>query len=98
MARCTIQKRTVICGGHETFLKQIRKNLDGDIRFIDREQVFPVSLIRHADVVWIQSNAISHKQYNRVMKEARTYRKPIMYFACASAERCAAQLAACDVM
>ena len=98
MKKFSIQKRTVICGGHETFLKELRKNLAGDVRYIDREQLFPLSLIRNADVIWIQSNAIAHMQYGKIMREARAYHKTIMYFACASAERCAAQLAACDVM
>lgn len=98
MRKATIQKRTVICGGHDTFLKQLQRKIDGDIRYIDREQGFSSSLIRNADVIWIQSNAIAHKQYGKIMREARAYHKTIMYFACASAERCAAQLAACDVM
>ena len=73
-------KRTVIFGGHHTFLKEIRKN------------AFNVDIIRNADVVWVQTNCISHTQYARILKTVRSYGTQLCYFSCASARKCAVQI------
>ena len=58
-----VQADTLIFGGHSTWLKAIRQMLKGNVRFIDKDFHFDVSIIRHAERIWIQTNAISHKQY-----------------------------------
>ena len=93
-----VQKDTIVFGGHDTWQKAIKPLLRGSIRFIDRGLVFDTSIIRHVDVVWIQSNAISHKQYYRVVDTARQYSKPVRYFTYASAAKCAEQLAENDTV
>lgn len=87
-----VQKDTIIFGGHATFLKAIRQLLKGNIRYVDREQSFDVTMIRHADVLWIQPNAIAHKQFYKIADEARKYNKPMRYFQYASASKCAEQV------
>ena len=87
-----IQKDTLVFGGHDTWQKAIKPLLHGNIRFIDRDLVFDTSIIRNVDVVWVQSNAISHKQYYRVVDTARQYNKPVRYFTYSSAAKCAEQL------
>ena len=57
------RKRTVIFGGHDTFLKAIRRLLP-DVKYVDAKlMAFSPEIIRNADVVWIQNNCISHSQY-----------------------------------
>ncbi len=87
-----VQKDTIIFGGHATFLKTIRQLLRGNIRYVDREQSFDLTMIRYADVLWIQPNAIAHKQFYKVADEARKYNKPMRYFHYASAAKCAEQI------
>lgn len=54
----TVQKSTVVFGGHETWVKVLKPLLKGDIKFIAKEMKIDVSLVRYADAIWIQCNAI----------------------------------------
>lgn len=86
-------KHRVVCfGGHESFLKTLRPMLP-DVRFIEPENyTFNPDVVRNADIVWIQTNCISHTQYGRVLKLTRQLGIQLRYFAYASAEKCAEQL------
>lgn len=88
----SVIRETLVFGGHESWVKAIKPMLKGNIRFIDREYVFDAAIIRRAEVIWIQTNSISHKQYYRIVDNARLYKKPIRYFGNASALKCAEQL------
>lgn len=88
----TVQKSTVVFGGHETWVKALKPMLKGDIKFIAKEMKIDVSLVRYADVVWIQTNAIPHRSYNSIVNTARKLGKPIRYFTNASAAKCAEQI------
>ena len=73
--------------------KPMKEFLTGDIRFIDRDMVaFDTDIIRYADVIWIQTNAISHKMYYKIMDAVRKWRIPVKYFLYASARKCAEQI------
>lgn len=86
------EKRTVIFGGHKTFLKEIRKRLP-KVKYVNIANYgFNVDIIRNADVVWVQTNCISHTQYARILKAVRTYGVQLRYFSCASARKCAEQI------
>ena len=63
------------------------------VRFFDREMLPDISIIKSADVVWIQANAISHKFYYRIIETARKENISVRYFGTASARKCAEQLA-----
>lgn len=89
------QKRMVVFGGHDTWVKAIKPMLP-TVRFIDKDMKPNADLIRKADIVWIQPNAISHAYYYNIMDVARAHKKQVHYFATASAERCARQLAVQD--
>lgn len=92
-----VQQNTVIFGGHETWLKILRPMLRGNIKFIAKEDLaFDVRVVRNADIIWIQHNAISHSMFYNLVDAARQYGKPVRYFGFASAEKCARQLAAAD--
>ena len=82
----TVQKQTVVFGGHKTWLKAIRPMLEGNIRFYDKNlKTFDQCIINNADSIWIQINAISHSAYYRIIDQARLYNKPVHYFSKASA-------------
>lgn len=85
------EKRLVVFGGHDTWLKAIRPLLP-NVVFVGREQNPSVDTIRGADAVWIQANALSHKHYYKIINVARTNRIPVRYFSYASARKCAEQL------
>ena len=87
-----VQRETIVFGGHETWLKAIKPMLTGNVRFIDKDLIFDTGIIRHVDMIWIQTNALSHSQYGRITDTARIFKKPIRYFTNASATICAEQL------
>ena len=88
-----VTKRLVVYGGHETWRKAMREYLSGDIRYMDKDQaIIDRTVIRNAEVVWIQSNAISHRQYYAIIDEVRKIGVPVRYFLYASARKCAEQV------
>lgn len=87
--------RMVVFGGHDTWLKAIRPMLP-DVEFVPRNQRPNANQIRYADVVWIQPNAIGHKDYYKIIDVVRTNHIPVRYFLYASAEKCAAQIVSED--
>ena len=68
-----------------------------NVKFVDRKTNPDKNLIRYATAVWIQSNAISHKDYYKIVDIARTAGIKYEYFSYASAEKCAEQLALYDM-
>ena len=82
-------------GGHESWRKAIRPMLP-DVRFFDREMLPDINTVKGADIVWIQSNAISHKFFYRIIDVARKENIPVRYFGFASARKCAEQLVLCE--
>lgn len=90
------RKRTVIFGGHDTFLKAIKPMLP-TVRFVDANNlVFNPEIIRNAEVVWIQNNCISHSQYWAIVKNCKLAGIQMRYFGYASAEKCAEQVVEWD--
>lgn len=87
-----VQRSTLVFGGHETWSNAIRRRLQGNVRFIEKDFKFDTSIIRRADVLWVQPNALAHKAYYRIIDTARQYKKPVRYFTKASAYQCAVQL------
>ena len=87
--------RTVVFGGHESWAREIKPKLP-DVRFIDRTMLPNSDMIRRADVVWIQTNALSHAFFYKIIDEVRRYNVPIRYFSYASVSKCAEQLARYD--
>ena len=89
-------QRIVVFGGHDSWAREIKPRLP-DVRFIDRDMVPNADLIRRADIVWIQANALSHSYYYKILDETRKYNIPVRYFSYASALKCAEQLAQQDM-
>lgn len=86
------KKRTVVFGGHDSFLKVFRP-LFPDVRFASPENLtFNPDIIRNADIVWIQNNCISHSQYWSIVKHCKKAGVQMRYFGYSSADKCARQL------
>ncbi|MGX8699304.1 MAG: hypothetical protein ACSW8F_05175, partial [bacterium] len=75
-----VRRSTLVFGGHKSWSREIRQLLRGNIRFIDKDLVFDTGIIRNADVLWIQTNALAHKNYYRIIDAARINKKPVRYF------------------
>ena len=91
------KRRTVVFGGHDSFLRAIKPMLP-DVRFVDASNMtYSPEIIRNADVVWIQNNCISHPQYWSIVKNCKLAGVQMRYFGFASAEKCAEQLVTEDM-
>lgn len=87
-----VKRRIAVFGGHDSWRKAVKPLLPG-ARFYDREDLPDLNIVRGADVVWLQVNAMSHKYYDRIIDAARKNGVPVRYFGSASAKKCAVQLA-----
>lgn len=87
----TTKHRIVVFGGHETWLKAIKPRLP-EVVFVDKTVVPNENMIRKADMIWIQSNAIGHAFYYKILDVTRKWDIPLHYFSFASAYKCAIQL------
>jgi len=91
------RKRTVVFGGHDTFLKAIRPMLP-TVKFVDASRLsFDPGIVRNSEVVWVQNNCISHPQYWSIVKNCKQFGVQLRYFGFASAEKCAEQLVTEDL-
>ena len=87
-----VKRRVAVFGGHDSWRKAVKPMLPG-ARFYDREDLPDLNIVRGADVVWLQVNAMAHKYYDRIIDAARKNDIPVRYFGSASAKKCAIQLA-----
>ncbi len=93
----TTVKRTVVFGGHDSFLRVLRQMLP-DVKYVDADNLtYSPEIIRNADVVWIQNNCISHSQYWSIVKNCKLAGVQMRYFGYAGAEKCAEQLVTEDL-
>ena len=89
-------KQTVVFGGHEAFVKKLKPKFT-NVRFVDPDQYsFSQELVRNAEVIWIQSNCMSHAQYYRILNIARQYGIQVRYFPYDNADKCAELLVKSD--
>ncbi len=84
-------RNILVFGGHPSWFNEIRQKLP-DVRFIRRETKPSRQMIRNADEIWFQPNALSHKLYDAVTDCAAGHPIRIRYFRFASATKCAEQL------
>lgn len=87
--------RMAVFGGHDTWLKAIRPMLP-NVTFVGKDQKPSADMIRYADIIWIQPNAISHAFFYLIMNVARANNKQVRYFTNASARKCYEQLIEAD--
>lgn len=86
-----ITKKIYIFGGHATWMKSIKKRLV-NAKFYKDNDLPSLDIIRNADEIWIQPNAISHSFYGKVMDTARTNGIPVHYFGYAGTQKCLEQI------
>lgn len=92
----TVQRKMVVFGGHDSWLRAIKPMLNGNIRFIDRDMRPNADIIRNAGIVWIQANCIGHDDYYKIIDVVRGAGKRVEYFRCASAWKCVQQIMTAD--
>ena len=91
------KKRTILVGGHNTFVNVMKKRFP-NIKFVDERKVsVDPRIIRYADVVWLQNNCMCHPQFKNVIRTANLYRVPIKYFAAAGTSRASKQIINNDI-
>lgn len=91
-----VRQITTVFGGHPTWQKEIVKQLHGNIRFIDTNKGYDEHIIRNSECIWLQTNAMSHSDFYKIVNAARTHHIPFHYFQYASAMKCAQQVAEKD--
>lgn len=63
-----------------------------NVRFIHKDTIPNVDLIKNSDIIWIQPNSLAHAYYYSIIDIVRTHNIPVRYFSYASATKCAEQL------
>lgn len=91
----SVRNRICIFGGHDSWRKSIKPLLP-NARFYDRDELPNADTIRNADAVWIQTNALSHSYFYKIINTAREYKIPVRYFGYASARKCAEEIVEYD--
>lgn len=86
-----INKDICIFGGHTTWVNVIKKRIV-KAKFFKDGNLHSLDVIRNADEIWIQPNAISHSFYGKVMDVARANGIPVRYFGFAGTKKCLEQV------
>ncbi len=94
--KLVMHKGDVLFGKRRAYQKKVAIAPFDGIRFIDKNKGFDNAIIRHADIIWIQPNALSHSQYYTIIDAVRQLKKTVCYFTYASAVKCARQLCLAD--
>ena len=87
----SFEKKIVSFGGHDSWRKGIKQMFEGVV-FVDRDTLPNETLVKNADEIWIQPNAISHKYYYRIQNVVKRYNIPVRYFKYSSPIKCAEQM------
>ena len=86
-----ITTKICIFGGHPTWINGIKERLV-NARFFKDSDLHSLDVIRNAEEIWIQSNAISHSFYGKVLNAARVNGIPVHYFVYAGTKKCLEQI------
>lgn len=86
-----ITTKICIFGGHPTWINGIKERLV-NARFFKDSDLHSLDVIRNAEEIWIQSNAISHSFYGKVLDAARVNGIPVRYFVYAGTKKCLEQI------
>lgn len=85
------KKKIIAFGGFEKWYNSINSLMD-EVTFFKSGVLRGIDKIRYADEVWIQTNAISHSYYAKIISVAKKNKIPIRYFTFDSAKKCAEQM------
>ena len=89
-------KKLCVFGGHPTWIKAIKGRLT-NAKFFEDGNLPSLDVIRNADEIWIQTNAISHSFYGKVKDTAIVNGIPINYFRFAGIQKCLEQIHLKDI-
>ena len=89
-------KKLCVFGGHPTWIKAIKGYLSS-AKFFEDGNLPSLDVIRNADEIWIQTNAISHSFYGKVKDTAIVNGIPINYFKFAGIQKCLEQINLKDI-
>ena len=88
----TAKRRTLIVGGRESWVKAIRPLLN-NVRYLSPSEQPNPGVILNSEVVWLQTNAMGHSSFYKIIDLIRRNDIKVCYFKYAGAEKCAEQLA-----
>lgn len=87
-----VKRKAVVFGGHISWRNSIKQLLP-DVVFVPAEKLPDEQMIRHADVVWLQTNCLSHASYYKIINIIRATKKELKIFMYSSSKKCAVELA-----
>ena len=90
-----VRRRTLVFGGRDSWQRAMRELLPS-VNFVRRDANITPDMFRRAEVIWFQTNYLSHSYYYKVVEMARSSGTTIRYFTSSGAGRCAEQLADAD--
>lgn len=85
-------KKIIVFGGTEAWTKEMRLKLP-DVTFVDRTTMPNSEMVKRADAVWIQTNALQHSHFYKIIEDVRKYNISLRYFSSAGVTKSAEQLA-----
>ena len=88
----TPKKKTIIVGGYEKWIVAMKQRIPNAIYINPSSLNFNVALVKNADVLWLQTNAMPHSLYYKIIDKARNSGIRIKYFSFPSAQKCAMQI------
>lgn len=86
------KKKILIVGGFEKWIVAMKQRIPNAIYINPSSLNFDVALIKNADVLWLQTNAMPHSLYYKIIDRARSKNIRIKYFSFPSAQKCAVQI------
>ena len=86
------KRRIIIVGGHERWISAMKQYIPNALYINPSSLNFDVSLIKNADVLWLQTKAMPHSLYYKVIDKVRSSKITIKYFTFPSAKKCAIEL------
>lgn len=86
------ERDVIVFGGRPNFTLNLRSFIPS-LRFVTSTKADFTNLIRNADSIYLQTNAMSHSMYDMISETARKEQKEINYLKSSSSHRCAIQIA-----
>lgn len=88
----TLKEKTLVYGGHESWIKNLKTMFAGDIEFMRPGQRPPYDYLLNFDVLWLQTNSIGHDDYFYLIDIVRRYHLNLRYFTMRGVKACAKEL------
>lgn len=93
----TVTHKTIIFGGHEAWVNELKNKLKGEIRYVSADLIFDKDIVKNCEMLWIQTNVMSHNCFDRIKDASIKHGVPIRYFTYNGSKLCAKQLREYDI-